>query len=60
MQNLIILIFYKLVFPLGIRFNNPDEQREYVKNWLITDAHLPTAAAKLNITFYAGRYDVLT
>jgi hypothetical protein len=30
-----------IAFPPGIRFENPDEQREYVKKWLIEDAQLP-------------------
>ena len=45
-----------IAFPPGIRFENPDEQREYVKKWLIEDAQLPLAAERLQISFYSARY----
>jgi hypothetical protein len=41
-----------IAFPPGVRFKNPSEQREYVKQWLIEDAQLPVAAERLNIMFY--------
>ena len=46
----------EIAYPPGLRFNHPNEQREYVRNWLRLDAHLPTAAANLDITFYAASY----
>lgn len=46
---------HQIAFPPGIRFSTPDEQREYVKKWLIEDAHLPLAAEKLQINFYTAR-----
>jgi len=45
-----------IAFGRNIHFNHPDEQREYVKKWLIKDAHMPGAARKLQISFYAARY----
>jgi len=45
-----------LIFPNGIRFKTPEEQRAYLKAWLVNDAHLPLAADKLDISFYAGRF----
>lgn len=50
------LLSLQIAYPPGVRFNHPDEQREYVRNWLTQEAHLPTAAQKLDITFYAARY----
>lgn len=44
-----------MAFPPGLRFNTPDEQREYVQKWLIEDAELPIAAKKLRISFYNAR-----
>ena len=44
-----------IAFPPGIRFNTPDEQREYVQKWLVEDAQLPVAAKKLKISFYNAR-----
>lgn len=46
----------EIAFPPGIRFDHPDEQREYVKNWLTMDAQLPNAANNINITFFSARY----
>lgn len=46
----------EIAYPPGLRFNHPNEQREYVRNWLRHDAHLPAAAANLDITFYAASY----
>eukprot|EP01038_Epipyxis_sp_PR26KG_P007135 gene7135-9735_t len=43
-------------FPPGIRFDTPAQQEAYVKKWLANEAHLPQAAKKLNITFYAASY----
>ena len=31
-------------FPPGIRFDHPDEQKSYVKKWLIEEAKMPIAA----------------
>lgn len=45
-----------MAFSLGIRFKTPDEQTEYIRNWLIQDANLPEAASKLNISYYTGRF----
>ena len=45
----------ELTFPPNVRVNHPDEQREYVKKWLIEDAQLPLAAQRLQISFYAAR-----
>lgn len=45
-----------IAFPPGVRFTQPEEQREYVKKWLIEDAQLPLAAEKLEIQFYSARY----
>ena len=45
-----------LAFPPDIRFDHPDQQKEYVRKWLIEDAHLPIAAERLEIAFYSGRY----
>jgi len=39
-----------------VRFAQPDEQREYVKKWLVEDAGLPLAAERLEISFYSARY----
>jgi hypothetical protein len=44
-----------VAFPPGVRFNTPDEQRAYVKKWLIEDAHLPLGAERLEISFYTAR-----
>jgi hypothetical protein len=44
-----------IAFPPGIRFNSPDEQREYVQKWLVEDAQLPVAAKNLRISFYNAR-----
>jgi len=43
-------------FPPNIRFNSPEEQKSFVVKWLCDDAHLPLAAEKLDIRFYAGVY----
>lgn len=43
-------------FPPNVRFDHPDEQEEFVKKWLIEDAHLPQAAERLDIRFYSARY----
>ena len=45
-----------IAYPPGVRFNSPDEQREYVKKWLIEDAQLPVGAERLEISFYTARY----
>lgn len=47
-----------VAFPPGVRFNTPDEQRAYVKKWLIEDAHLPLGAERLEISFYTARYEM--
>jgi digalactosyldiacylglycerol synthase len=47
----------EISYPPGIRFDHPDQQREYVQKWLIEDAHLPEAANKLNISFFSGRFE---
>lgn len=45
-----------IAFPPGLRFDHPDEQREYVKQWLTNEAGLPSAANNMNITFFSARY----
>lgn len=47
-----------VAFPPGVRFNTPDEQRQYVKKWLIEDAQLPVGADRLEISFYTARYEI--
>lgn len=37
-------------------FSSPQEQEEYVRDWLATQAKMPDAAANLNIVFYNARY----
>jgi len=44
------------VFPQGITFADEEEQRQHVLRWLADEAHMPTAAGKLRIRFYQGRY----
>ena len=44
-----------IAYPENVRFTSPDEQREYVKKWLIEDAQLPLAAKRLKISFYSAR-----
>lgn len=44
-----------IAYPENVRFTSPDEQREYVKKWLIEDAQLPLAAKRLTISFYSAR-----
>lgn len=46
----------EIAFPPGVRFQTPDEQRTFVKKWLIEDAHLPLGADRLEIVFYTARY----
>lgn len=46
----------EIAFPPGVRFQSPDEQRMFVKKWLIEDAHLPLGADRLEIVFYTARY----
>lgn len=48
-------ICVQVAYPPDVRFKTPDEQRLYVKNWLINDAQLPSAAEKLDIVFYSAR-----
>ena len=43
-------------FPPGYRFDHPDEQKAFVRKWLVEDAHLPRAAENLDIAFYSARY----
>jgi digalactosyldiacylglycerol synthase len=45
-----------IAFPPNIRFTCASQQEQYVRDWLINDAHLPAAAKKLRIVFYAARY----
>jgi hypothetical protein len=45
-----------VAYPPGVRFASPDEQREYVKKWLVEEAHLPLAAERLEISFYTARF----
>jgi digalactosyldiacylglycerol synthase len=45
-----------ITYPPGIKFDHPEEQKEFVKKWIIEEANLPEAAEKLNIIFYAARY----
>lgn len=40
----------------GIRFPNPESQKEYVKKWLVENAKMPSAAEKLDIVFYSATY----
>ena len=49
-----------IAFPPGVRFNTPDEQRQYVKKWLVEDAQLPVGADRLEISFYTARCEVST
>jgi len=44
-----------LAYPKDIRFKHPDEQKEFVKEWL-REQKMTAAAKKLNIVFYAARY----
>jgi len=46
----------EVAFPPGVRFDHPDEQKAFVRKWLIEDAHLPRAAENLDIAFYSARY----
>ena len=50
----------EIAFPPGVRFRTPDEQRMFVKKWLIEDAHLPLGADRLEIVFYTARYESIT
>ena len=45
-----------IAFPPGIRFNHPNEQLAYVRNWLKERANMPDIVDKLDIRFYSGRY----
>ena len=45
-----------LAFPKDIRFDHPQEQMDYVRRWLVNEARMPTAAEKLQISFYSGSY----
>lgn len=45
-----------IAFPKDIRFDHPSEQMEYVKRWLIEEAHMPISAEKLQIAFYSASY----
>ena len=47
-----------IAYPPGVRFESPDEQREFVKKWLIEDAQLPLGAERLEILFYTARYNL--
>ena len=46
----------ELTYPNDIRFNTPEEQKAYVKKWLVENAKMPSAAEKLDIVFYAATY----
>lgn len=46
----------QIAFSHGVRFKTPEEQRQYILNWLRVEAQLPQAADKLTIIFYTGRY----
>jgi digalactosyldiacylglycerol synthase len=45
-----------LVFPKHMRFDHPNEQRAYMKEWLVKEADLQVAADRMEIIFYAARY----
>lgn len=45
-----------LAFPKDIRFDHPREQMEYVRRWLVNEAHMPSSAEKLQISFYSATY----
>ena len=45
-----------ITYPHGIRFDHPDEQEQFVRDWLIEEANLPVASRMLDIRFYSGRY----
>lgn len=45
-----------LVFPKHFRFDSPNEQRTYMRDWLHEKANLDIAAENLELTFYAARY----
>ena len=45
-----------IAYPPGVRFSSPDEQRAFVKKWLIEDAQIPLGAENLEISFYTARY----
>jgi digalactosyldiacylglycerol synthase len=40
----------------GRIFDSPQEQEEFVRDWLRNQAHMPDAAQNLNIVFYNARY----
>ncbi len=42
-------------FPPNIRFNNPEDQKQFVYKWLREEAKMDIAASKLDIRFYSGR-----
>jgi digalactosyldiacylglycerol synthase len=42
-----------MAFPAGIRFNRPEEQETYIRQWLF-DANLQFASKHL-VRFYSGR-----
>lgn len=44
------------IFSPSVRFNSPQEQKDFVINWLIEDAKLPNVVEKLDIRFYTGTY----
>jgi digalactosyldiacylglycerol synthase len=44
-----------IAFPPKLRFDHPNDQMKFVKNWLIEEAHMPISAEKLEISFYAAR-----
>ena len=43
-------------YPHNIRFEHPNEQKQFVRDWLIQEANLPAAGRMLDIRFYSGRY----
>jgi len=60
MVNLMVpwldLLDQQVAYPSHLRFKTPSEQREFIRNWLVIDANLPTAAKKLNIVFYSSKF----
>ena len=46
----------EVAFPPNIRFDFPSQQEQFVRDWLVREAHLPSAAKKLRIVFYAAKY----
>lgn len=46
----------QVAYPSNLRFKTPQDQRDYIRNWLAVDANLPRAAKKLNIVFYSAKF----